>query len=431
MTLVAVALVAIGMRDGPPARLVAGRANAVVVNSQRPMQLPFRVLDAGGRSLGSSRVVYEWLSGAPASVSESGVVTCSERGDPVEAVDMGGERETMLTGRLSVGDRRVATLKDQRLVARRAGSTSLKILIGDQRSDMSVHVFEPARSPERMTPGQHVGIPVRLTSGETRRWQLAPAHELYYIAIRPDRDGGTPPHVAIIGAQCMREPDPKMATSKGVIQGYTGVAAVDAAHQIIVVAQAHGTDSEQALLVPIVEALPPLRGTTTMITADAGHHSEANLRALDTRSVEALLADRDLRKRDERFATQSRHQQGPPPLHDKTATPTTSTVFTAADFTYDAGARTCVCPAGKSLYRSGGNRKTNHYVGAHVRGTKRTAGRARCAPRACGPQTPPGPQRRVLARTRRDRRTHAHRADASADRSASRTRSLPATLCDR
>ena len=37
----------------------------------------------------------------------------------------------------------------------------------------------------------------------------------------------------------------KMATSKGVTQGYPGVAAVDQAHQIIVEAQAHGTGSEQ------------------------------------------------------------------------------------------------------------------------------------------------------------------------------------------
>jgi hypothetical protein len=32
-----------------------------------------------------------------------------------------------------------------------------------------------------------------------------------------------------------------MATGKGVIQGYTGLAAIDAAHQIIVEAQAHGS----------------------------------------------------------------------------------------------------------------------------------------------------------------------------------------------
>jgi hypothetical protein len=46
-----------------------------------------------------------------------------------------------------------------------------------------------------------------------------------------------------------------MATSKGVIQGYTGVAAVDGKHQIIVCAQAHGTGSEQELLVPVVVAM--------------------------------------------------------------------------------------------------------------------------------------------------------------------------------
>ena len=47
----------------------------------------------------------------------------------------------------------------------------------------------------------------------------------------------------------------KMCTSKGVIQGYTGVAAVDGKHQIIVEAQAHGTGSEQELLVPVVRAM--------------------------------------------------------------------------------------------------------------------------------------------------------------------------------
>ena len=45
----------------------------------------------------------------------------------------------------------------------------------------------------------------------------------------------------------------KMATAKGVIQGYTGVA-VDSTHQIIVEAQAHGTGSEQELLLPMISA---------------------------------------------------------------------------------------------------------------------------------------------------------------------------------
>ena len=50
-----------------------------------------------------------------------------------------------------------------------------------------------------------------------------------------------------------------MATGKGVIQGFTGVAAVDAAHQIIVEAQAFGTGTEQECLLPVVTALAPLR----------------------------------------------------------------------------------------------------------------------------------------------------------------------------
>ncbi|MCZ8206221.1 transposase, partial [Gemmatimonas sp.] len=63
----------------------------------------------------------------------------------------------------------------------------------------------------------------------------------------------------------------KMATSKGVIQGYTGVAPVDAAHQIIVDAQAHGVGAEQELLLGVVAATAPLRTIDTLITADAGY----------------------------------------------------------------------------------------------------------------------------------------------------------------
>ena len=67
----------------------------------------------------------------------------------------------------------------------------------------------------------------------------------------------------------------KLATDKGVIQGYSGVAVVDAAHQIIVQAQAHGTGAEQELLLPMLEACAEQMNLTTLITADAGYHSGA------------------------------------------------------------------------------------------------------------------------------------------------------------
>jgi len=90
----------------------------------------------------------------------------------------------------------------------------------------------------------------------------------------------------------------KMATQKGVIQGYTAVAAVDAKSQIIVAAKALGSGSEQAILLPMVEATEALRTAQTLITADAGYHSEENLRALCERGVPALIADGLMRRRD-------------------------------------------------------------------------------------------------------------------------------------
>jgi hypothetical protein len=176
----------------------------------------------------------------------------------------------------------------------------------------------------------------------------------------------------------------KMATGKGVIQGYTGVAAVDAAHQIIVEAQAHGTGSEQELLIPVVVAMQGMLTAASVITADAGYHSDANLRQLAALSVDALIADNDMRRRDERFATQDRHKAVPDPLHDK-ADPTpaqTAAVFPASAFTYDAEARTCVCPAGKVLNRNGGQSVNRDNIWTRFQGKPRDCGpcelRARC-----------------------------------------------------
>ena len=59
-----------------------------------------------------------------------------------------------------------------------------------------------------------------------------------------------------------------------------GSGAVDAQHQFIVDAQAHGTGSEQELLLPVVIALATLRTSETVLTANAGYHSEANLSAM-------------------------------------------------------------------------------------------------------------------------------------------------------
>ena len=161
----------------------------------------------------------------------------------------------------------------------------------------------------------------------------------------------------------------KMATSKGVIQGYTGIAAVDARHQIIVAANAHGSGSEQETLLPMIERADAYRTPHTLITADAGYHSEANLKQLHEQSIPALIADGLMRKRDPRLAHQAKHQTKPHPLHDKRP-PKPASKFQPKDFRYDAQANTCICPAGKSLYSNGNhcttNGRTHHkFQGSH------------------------------------------------------------------
>lgn len=60
-----------------------------------------------------------------------------------------------------------------------------------------------------------------------------------------------------------------------------------------------------------------------------------------------------MRQRDPRFDNQTRHQDKPDPLHDKSAKKKKPPRYKPADFTYDPEARTCICPAGQPLYRHG------------------------------------------------------------------------------
>jgi hypothetical protein len=145
----------------------------------------------------------------------------------------------------------------------------------------------------------------------------------------------------------------KMATSKGVIQGYAGVAAVDEKSQIIVEAQAHGTGSEQELLVPVVEATAMLRAPATVMTADAGYHSEDNLKELAGKMVEAYICDNGYRLRDECDAGQAQHREKPDPLWDKRPNEKKPKRCGPADFRMAEDGSHCPCPAGKRLYSNG------------------------------------------------------------------------------
>ncbi|MCU0647844.1 MAG: transposase [Gemmatimonadaceae bacterium] len=255
------------------------------------------------------------------------------------------------------------------------------------RADFERHAAKMERAAEAMLARHRAEDardvePSLTVKDEARRERLlADAAELRtWLAANPEDRRS--PKGAVRKSNRNGNESAKMATGKGVIQGDIGVATVDAAHQIIVDAQAHGTGSEQELLLAVVDTTAPLRTAETLITADAGHHSEANLRALVERGVHALVADNDTRKRDARFATQDRYTTLPNPLHNKAAVSTEPRrLFTPTDFQYDPVARTCVCPAGKALYRTGGDNVTKDYIGAHFKGTKRD-----CLPCALRPK---------------------------------------------
>lgn len=229
---------------GPPARLVAGVSDTVVVNNERPVQLPIQVLDAAGHMLPDTGVRYQWTSGVPVSVSATGVATCTQPGDatvraslgalatrlvlrcrpvrevramrmvnlvvggpaqelPFEAVGVDGRPVTLLTGRVTVLDSTVATVEGLRIRARAPGETTMDMHVGDRQAHASVHVYERVATPERIRPGQHMAVPVDLAGGEVRRWRLPAAPELYFLAMLPNRGTQSMPRLAIVDANCV------------------------------------------------------------------------------------------------------------------------------------------------------------------------------------------------------------------------------------
>lgn len=147
----------------------------------------------------------------------------------------------------------------------------------------------------------------------------------------------------------------KMATSKGVIQGYAAQAAVDALHQVIIAADITGSGSEQAMLLPMVEQALHFADAQTLVTADAGYHSDANVQALHAQGRPALIADNQMRQRDERFKEHAQHKTKPDPLYDKQPIGQDKPLkrFGPGDFSFDPQAGTVTCPAGKTLHSTG------------------------------------------------------------------------------
>ena len=138
----------------------------------------------------------------------------------------------------------------------------------------------------------------------------------------------------------------KMMTSHGTIQGYNGQTLVDKKHQVIVHAEAFGRGQDHDHISPVIEgAKENLQkiGTPTdyfkdkILAADTNYHSHSNLKKCQQEELDAYIPDIYFRKRDPRFATQTRGQV----KKEKK--------FVLEDFTYNEAEDQYVCPNGKIL----------------------------------------------------------------------------------
>lgn len=169
----------------------------------------------------------------------------------------------------------------------------------------------------------------------------------------------------------------KMKTSKGVIQGYDGVAMVDSKHQVVVHAAAFGEPQEHGLLEPMIdrtrENFKEIGKEAdvfeeTKLTADAGFHSEKNMQMLMETGVDAYVADNRFRQRDPRFKNAERYKERF--KKERAEYLRTKPIFQPRDFTFSPDKDFCICPAGKRLYRNGGNVLINGRRAIKFRGSK-------------------------------------------------------------
>ncbi|MGB3212289.1 MAG: transposase [Desulforhopalus sp.] len=168
----------------------------------------------------------------------------------------------------------------------------------------------------------------------------------------------------------------KMKTSKGVIQGYVGVASVDEKNQVIVNVEAFGQGQEHNLLIPTIEGIRHNFESIgnardifqqTKLTADSGYHSEKNMEMVFGEKIDAYVADPNFRKRDPRFVSAERYKEQERKLSGKGPS---KKLFTTADFSFPEDFSYCICPAGQRLYRSGYNVMVKNFKAIKFKGAK-------------------------------------------------------------
>jgi hypothetical protein len=228
--------------DGPPARLVAGTGDTLVVNEYLGARLPVRVVDRDGHALATAGLRYRWESGDSVPVSAFGIVRCDRSGDAtirasigalsqrfhllcrpvhklltswmldlvagdsgqeieVQALGLDGRPVAPLVGKVVVDDSSVAMIRGLSVRPLTSGETAIHVRIGNYSSGALLTVAERVRSLDQLRREQHeVVMPVRLAAGEQRRWRVAPGE--YMLWFLGDQPAEPSPRIAFEGARC-------------------------------------------------------------------------------------------------------------------------------------------------------------------------------------------------------------------------------------
>lgn len=140
----------------------------------------------------------------------------------------------------------------------------------------------------------------------------------------------------------------KMTTGHGVIQGYNAQGLVDGKHQVIVQGLVAGVGQDHEQIGAVLEEAQvtleraglkeklPLE--KAQLSADCNYHSETNLKACESYSVDAYIPDNHFRQRDGRFISQERYKSR-----------VRKERYTIVDFAYEEKSDSYRCPAGKVL----------------------------------------------------------------------------------
>ena len=161
----------------------------------------------------------------------------------------------------------------------------------------------------------------------------------------------------------------KMGGSKGTDQGYNGIAAADSKHQIVVATDAVGSVSEHDHLLPMIDAvrdrLQVLKSNqktidNVLFLADTGFSKAANMEAIFSRGINAIVPDNKYRQRDPAFDDYERFKK----TKNGKKRVLKKEMFDKSLFTYSEKEKTCICPNGVKLLISCENTKDdgNRYI---------------------------------------------------------------------